>query len=350
MESLAARDIHVTGGFSLKQLVPRILEGETEIDILHLHALPPVRYSPRDLARLWLNFRRLQVLRRIGIRIVLTVHDLAAHETASYSGDLYYGHVISRLADALIVHSESSRAILRRAWNLPDTSRIHVIPHPNFIDYYENRLGRDESRALFSFHDDEVVFLFLGLLRPYKGIDDLVAAFRSIRNRKVRLIIAGEPLTSGNGRRIAQSIRGDNRIRLFPGFVARDDVQIFMNASDAVVFPYRRVFTSGAALLAMSFGKACVATNVGPLCEVLGVNGGLFCAPHDPDSLKGALIKATCFNSALAGIGEHNLARAKEWSWNNMAGRTASLYHELMGGRTAQEANGVCRTEAASEV
>ena len=168
------------------------------------------------------------------------------------------------------------------------------------------------------------------MIRPYKGLEDLIAAFQSISNPGVRLLIAGEPLTPKYGRKLASTVAEDHRIQLIPRFISSDEIQLFMNACDAVVFPYRKIFTSGAVLLAMSFGKACIATNTGSLGEILGQAGSIFCSPHDPDSLRTALLEAIEAKSELGNMGRRNYAQAKQWSWEAMAQRTAELYRSCL--------------------
>lgn len=326
---LATKQVHVNGASSLKQLTAEILAGRLCIDILHLHAVPSFQFSPLDLVRVCLNFRRLQILRRAGVRVILTVHDLLAHETRAANIDLLFGRITSRLTDAIIVHSQTSKNILPQAWNIKEPEKIHVLPHPHFIDCYNNSISREESRRRFCLRNGETVFLFLGLIRPYKGVEDLIVAFRSIRNSNLRLIIAGEPLTPQFGKKLSMSIAEDRRIQFFPGFVAPNDVQVFMNASDAVVFPYRKIFTSGALVLAMSFGKACVATATGSLDEILPPEGGFLCAPNNPDSLRAALLKAAETRSELGNMGKRNRDRAQQWSWEAMAQQTAELYRSV---------------------
>jgi glycosyltransferase involved in cell wall biosynthesis len=257
------------------------------------------------------------------------MHDLVPHETGVIWGDLLVGRLTCQLFDALIVHSEWAKKTLKRAWPLINAERIFVIPHPNFIDCYDNDISREEARKRFGLQKGELVFLFLGLIRPYKGVEDLILSFRSIPNTNLRLIIAGKPLTPAFGRKLASSAEGDSRIQFFPGFIPPHEIQRFMNASDVVVFPYRRVFTSGAVLLAMSFGKACIATEVGSIEEVLTTDGGMLCPAHDPVALRAALLNAASFESQLAEMGRRNLERVKQWSWDAMAQRTAELYRSI---------------------
>jgi beta-1,4-mannosyltransferase len=101
--------------------------------------------------------------------------------------------------------------------------------------------------------------LFLGLLRPYKGLEELLPAFRSLPDPDATLLIAGRPRPSDYAARLASQVASDPRVRWHPYFVPDAEVQLWMNAADAVVLPYRQITTSGAAMLAWSFGKPVIA-------------------------------------------------------------------------------------------
>src|SRR5262249_1289312 len=62
-----------------------------------------------------------------------------------------------------------------------------------------------------------------------------------------------------------------------------------MAASDCVVLPYREILTSGAAVLALSFGKPVVAPARGALIDVITHNSGKLFSPYTNESLSGAM-------------------------------------------------------------
>ena len=92
-----------------------------------------------------------------------------------------------------------------------------------------------------------------------------------------------------------------------------------MNAADVVVFPYRDVLTSGALLLAMSFGKACIAPRIGCMGDVLETSGGFLYDLSDENGLPDALARALQENNRLAAMGQRNLCQAEKWNWDHRA-------------------------------
>jgi glycosyltransferase involved in cell wall biosynthesis len=175
--------------------------------------------------------------------------------------------------------------------------------------------------------------LFLGRVRPYKGVLELIDAFRHLENSEVRLVIAGQPHVEDAADTIVRKIGDDSAIRFVPGFVPEEMIQVYMNACDVVALPYRDVLTSGAAVLAMSFGRACVAPRLGCLKDILSDDGAFLYDADEPDGLAGALRAAVVNRAGLPTMGAHNLQVARSWDWEGVARQTVDVYRRTRRGR-----------------
>ncbi|MFS8641463.1 MAG: glycosyltransferase, partial [Symbiobacteriaceae bacterium] len=213
--------------------------------------------------------------RRRGLRLVWTVHNLHDHERRHPWLELFFHRRLVRLCDALIVHCRYARDAVCEAYRVPARlrERVHVIPHGHYLDCYENRLSREEARERLGLGAGDVVFLYLGMIRRYKGVPGLVRAFRRLEDPRARLIVAGRPATADLRAEIEAAMEGDGRIKAVLEHVPDGDIQLYMNAADAVVMPYEEIFTSGTVVLAMSFGRAVVAPRRGCLAEVVDGQG-----------------------------------------------------------------------------
>src|SRR5207245_10392484 len=89
-----------------------------------------------------------------------------------------------RRFDAIVVHTPHGRERLTRELGVEE-ARVHVIPHGAFSHLTEGPTGA------LPFHAQAPVVLFFGLLRPYKGLDVLLTAWRGITG--AQLWIAGMP-------------------------------------------------------------------------------------------------------------------------------------------------------------
>jgi len=151
----------------------------------------------------------------------------------------------------------------------------------------------DEARTVLGVPTDCRVALFLGLIRPYKGVDLLLDAIsRQPAGSDWVLLVAGEPW--GNlGDRLSQQVRRlgiSDRVRLELGWVPETEVPRLLAAADLVVLPSLSGSQSAVAPLALGVGVPVLSTAVGGLPEVVrhGVDGWLV-APGSVEELTRAL-------------------------------------------------------------
>src|SRR5207245_1951948 len=114
--------------------------------------------------------------------LVLTAHDIRSREPRP--GQRRAEPRLYRHFDAVIVHSRRGRERLVDELGV-DPARVHVIPHGAFVHLTE---GEDVAPR---FHTELPVVLLFGLLRPYKGIELLLEAWRGIAGAE--LWIVGKP-------------------------------------------------------------------------------------------------------------------------------------------------------------
>jgi beta-1,4-mannosyltransferase len=341
-KALSSLGIHVLHPQSLKSLCRDCNAGVENVDVIHLHALPRFSWSPISFARYVLFYLRLSRLQKTGVRLVWTVHNLQDHEARQGWIENFVGRAASRRVDGMIVHGNTAKQILKSRWGSQTSQRIHVIPHGHYIHSYRNNISREAARAHFGFNESNLVFVFLGQIRPYKGVVEMVKAFKVCTDPNVRLIIAGRPINEAIAKEIALAIHGDLRIKFLPGHVADDDVQIHLNACDVFVLPYQRVLTSGAAVLAMSFGKPCIAPRIGCVTDMLDEEGALFFDPSISGALERAIRQTVACRQRLPEMGLHNLHRAVGWCWKDIGRETAAVYEQCLGaGRKAVTHKGI---------
>lgn len=220
-----------------------------------------------------------------GIRRVVVCHNVEAHDQVRFGGMLTKWFM--QTADAVVVHSveDAEKAAL-----LFDGCEIVYGFHPVYDQYLAWDRGSSKARVTFGFKPEERVILFFGLIRPYKGLDDLLGVFPRLGGNS-RLLIAGE--CYGDSERLREHIRATGRekdILWHDWFIEDDQVWRYFRAADLVVLPYRKATQSGVAQIALAFGCPMVLTRTGGLPELVedGVTGCL-AEPGDADSLAGAM-------------------------------------------------------------
>ena len=298
-------------------------------DVLHLHWLHPLyemRNKQHSRLRLTFSLAMLGMLRGMGVRIVWTAHNLGHHEAIGTSLDRRCTEYVIKHARGIIVHSPSARARLLETYPSCDPSKLRIIPHGNYVGCYPDEIDRQAARARLNLPDDHTVILFFGQVRPYKGVLDLVEAFRSVSVPNSTLVIAGNPMNQEAADLMHEAVAGADNIRFVPGFVADEDIQVYMSAAHACVLPYKDILTSGAAILAMSFGKAILAPRLGCFTDMLDASHSILYDLHRPDALSEALAQAGRSPRELDEMGRKNKELADTLSWDGIARQTLDLY------------------------
>ena len=299
-------------------------------DVLHLHAISHFRLDLLVLLRFVAFWWRINRLRSMGTKLVWTIHDVFHHEAVWPKIDLMISKLLFYHSDAVIVHSEAGKRAVEHQWEVSRNAGFFVIPHGNYMESYPNQVDSHSAAMRLGIPKEKMVFLFLGLIRPYKGVIEMIREFVKLPEDKCYLVIAGNPISDELSDQICTAVDGRCNITYQPGFVADDCVQDYMNAADVVVFPYTRALTSGALILAMSFGKACIAPRLGALEDTLDERGGYKYDPLSSNGLLEAMKKAVEHGDELAAMGLANKARAGCWTWSETARLTAQVYRETM--------------------
>lgn len=298
-------------------------------DILHLHWTDRFIVAgnwPKTILKTLRFLIELLVIKALGIKVVWTVHNLSNHEKLNSSYESFVNRILVHFYNKIIAHCSAARQAVIQLYHLTGYhgDKVHVIPHGHYIDCYENSITRHDSRVKLDYEEDVILFLFLGSVRPYKGLFELIDTFCKIENSKARLLIVGRPSNDMAKKELIVHCQIDDRIKTYLQYVPESEIQIYMNAADVAVFPYTDILTSGSALLAMSFGKAIVVPRIGCIPETLDAQGSFLYEPIDVDGLSGAIQNA--LQSDVEAMGQHNLANAKNFDWGKIAQMTRDVY------------------------
>src|SRR2546423_4039510 len=231
---------------------------------------------------------------------VLTAHDIIPREPRP--GQVAATRRLVRRMDAVVTHSEHGAARLRDELGL-DEERVRVIPHGAF-DYLtrlpEERPLQPELAAV-----ERPVAMFFGLLRPYKGLDVLLEAWRAIE-ADAELWIVGMPRMDLEPLRSA----AEARVRFVPRFVGDPEIPAFFRRADVVVLPYREIDQSGGLFTALAFGKPLLLSDVGGFLEIAATGAARTFPAGDAAALATSLRGLLGDRPVLAGMAENAAAVA----------------------------------------
>jgi len=299
--------------------------------ILHLHWIElQYTYGPtsHDQAahNLDILLEKLARLQRQGRRLVYTVHNISHHEGQHPDLNQRANGWIFEHADAVHVHNRFAAEQVARHYGR--THNVFIIPHGNYIGVYPREVSREEARAVLGIPQNHFVYLFLGQMRPYKGLDELIAAFVGLDMPDASLILVGHIADPDYAREMKRRAGQHPGIKLFPAYVPPQEIQLYCHASDICVLPYRNATTSGAALLAFSFGSPIIAPAIGPFPELIGEDErGLLFHPEEHD-LGEALARAR--ELPLDEMGRAARAFAEARDWRTIGAQHARVYREIV--------------------
>jgi glycosyltransferase involved in cell wall biosynthesis len=281
--------------------------------------------------------------------LVLTAHDILPREPRP--GQRSAQRRLYERFDAIVVHSAHGRERLTGALGV-DPARVHVILHGALpLDESGGPPARRpapgeqplvETPALpgkppqtwkpgppFGETDLPVV-LFFGLLRPYKGLDLLLQAWRGIED--AQLWIVGMPRMDVSGLREAARSLGSANVSLLTRFVSEEEMAGCFDRADLLVLPYREADQSGVAATALGAGVPMLLSDVGGFPELARTGAARTFPAGDPAALHAALAELLADPAKRAQMAEHaRAAAAGPYSWAAIARRTLELYEALLG-------------------
>jgi glycosyltransferase involved in cell wall biosynthesis len=297
------------------------------VHVLHFHYIQQFYAYEVTRARLrWvLRFARNLLLARLwGYRTVFTLHNLTPTYPLGPAWVDYLGHwVAANLTDCVVVHCAFARKALARRFGR--RRNVHLVPHPHYIGVYPNAITSEEARAQLGLLAEHRVYLFFGGIRPNKGIEALITAFRQLSGQELRLVVVGKPWPPPEHvLRLKELATRDKRVQLLPQFVPDDEVQLYMNAADVVVLPFASILTSGSVILAMSFARPVVVPSTGCLPELVTRDVGFLYRAGTPGSLLSILQR--CTEVDLQSMGRSALQKVQSFDWETVGSQTLAAY------------------------
>jgi glycosyltransferase involved in cell wall biosynthesis len=253
---------------------------------------------------------------------VLTAHDLLPREPRPTQVGAQRG--LYDAVDAVVTHSQYGRRQLVERLGV-DAAKVSVIHHGAF-DYLTRVFPRVIPRELHPTQRRAV--LFFGLLRPYKGLDVLLDAWRQL-DVDAELWIVGRPRVD-----IAPLVAGaPSGVRWVTRYVSDQELAGCFSAAAAVVLPYvetERLDFSGVLATALAFGSPSVVSDVGGFGEVAEVGAARLVPPGEPAELATALSELLSDEGARLRLAEGaRRAAIGPYSWAEAARRTLALYRAL---------------------
>jgi glycosyltransferase involved in cell wall biosynthesis len=158
-----------------------------------------------------------------------------------------------------------------------------------------NDVDKEKFKTELGFNKDDIILLFFGYVRKYKGLNVLIDAFKKVNeiHPETKLLIVGEFYDSSEKyHNQIQQLGLNDKIKIVERFVANEEVGNYYAVSNLVVLPYLSATQSGVLNISYGFQKPVVVTGVGGLAQdVIEDSTGFICEPDNPVSLKEKIIR-----------------------------------------------------------
>ena len=230
------------------------------------------------------------IARLLKASIVIEIHEVLDTGEASRKPVQAYVRWIMpwliRASAGFVIHSKFDREALKKQYKLGDRP-IEIIPHGPY-DHYQLT---DTQTPYRDAPGDCCNLLYFGVIRPFKGLEDLVVAFNAMPPDEIGqywLTIVGETWEGWTlpAELISQSCYRE-RITFINRYVNDAEAAAIFAGADAVVLPYHRSSSSGPLHIAMSQGLPIIITRVGGIPEAVeDYEGAILIPPQDSEALR----------------------------------------------------------------
>ncbi|QJD87439.1 glycosyltransferase family 4 protein [Cohnella herbarum] len=291
-------------------------------DIVHIHWMHHA-YQNRNrllfIVKSFIFVLTMLYLKLRNVQLIWTIHNLYPHHAKYPKMERFMRTLICRFCSKLIVASESIKRKVMMEFNVP-ARKLYVVKHGHYLGVYKP-YGTDVRRQ-YNVSEDDDVYLFLGAIKAYKGIENLIESFNALKTKRTFLIIAGK--ADEEMAAYLRSLGDTENIILDLRFIPNEEVADLINAADVMVMPYKEITTSGSAILGLSFKKLIVMPDNDFIGEYFREDMVVGYEPSDVNGLTNAMKKA--LNAKREGKAPKYDEVLKELEWSAIAEKIKNVY------------------------
>ncbi len=291
-------------------------------DIVHIHWIHHA-YQNRNpllfIAKSFILVLTMLYLKLRNVQLVWTIHNLYPHSVKHPKMERFMRTLICRFCSKMIVASESVKRKVMKEFGVP-SSKLSVVKHGHYLGVYKSK-GID-FRRVYNISEDADIYLFLGAIKAYKGVEDLIESFNAVKTKHSYLIIAGK--ADKEIEAYMQGVVDTENIILDLRFVPNEEVADLISAVDVMVMPYKEITTSGSAILGLSFKKLIVMPDNDFIDEYFKEDMVVRYDPTHANGLTNAM--KTALNVKKEGKAPKYEEVLKELEWSGIAEQIKNVY------------------------
>lgn len=272
------------------------------------------------------------LLKMFSVKIIFTPHDIYSLKNKMNNAFL---QLMYQLCTIIIVHNEANKYLLVKQCRIQE-NKIRIIAHGNYNYFLNPTIQKSDARDKINLPKDKTIILFFGNIRPGKGIETLLTAFKTFRDKmNVLLLIAGKisrGYTLDQIKSEIDKVDATNNVILRNYFIENSLIECYYKASDIVVVPYEYGYESGVLRYAFSCGVPTIISNLKEFSQFAadGENCLIF-RVKDADHLA-EKINFILDNPPIAQKIAYNAKKLSdsEWAWIHSAHQTKKVYEQLL--------------------
>lgn len=263
--------------------------------------------------------------------VVTTVHNVLPHEVSKSDRRLHEQWY--KISNALIVHNEATKECLKNLFPFTEP-KIYVIPHGIYSEQADNN-----KQLEYTGKDSKVNFLLFGQMRRYKGIDILIQAVSYLKQetrKKIHITIVGNQfpgLDRTDYPELINRYHAGDCIDFQRRRVPDEELPELFGKADFCLFPYKEIYGSGALLMAYTYRKPVIVSDVPSFIEETdhGKAGILF-ENGNPKELAKAIERAAVMKKEEICLYKSAIAKLvrKKYNWVVSAKKTFEVYEKIL--------------------
>ena len=266
-----------------------------------------------------LLFFMLQILLAryaFGVKLVWTPHNIQPHDLPYQPLHRFIRRFFASRMHWIRLFSELS---LPKAMEelQQKKEKFCIQPEGSYADYYpKTGSQRGTLRDQLGIPEGKKVLLYLGLIKPYKGILELIQAFEKLPSNDTSLLICGKNMNTAYYQKLQDAAGKNPFIFIREGFIPMEQLPDYYELASAVILPFKKIENSGSVIMAMGFKKAILAPQLGILKERLCRQPELLYQENPEEALQ---LFAAKSQVELERIGEENYEEVSRHRWEDFA-------------------------------
>lgn len=257
-------------------------------------------------------FTILNLKKKQGFKVYWTVHNALSHDSQDIEGEIEFRKKMYRLSNRVFVHHPLALNLLD--W-LPGSDKIRICEHGHYNLKESNQISKTAARKKLGISHEEFVLTFIGHVKPYKGLEDVLPTLlQTLQECPNLIIIIAGKVYSDAVREMIENVSHE-RLQILDFYQSQEDLLLQMKAADVGFVSYRSILTSGTLMHWLTCGRPVIAPDKGiiPYYICNGWNGALYKNASDLQRLIRLLLNMPKSTLEKMGANASQTAKVSKW-------------------------------------